>query len=497
MNFLWSFLLFSVYLKFSLSLNQQEISALKKIKTKWNVSDLPGEPNCKAWYRHIRCNEKLNVVSLDFGFAKPELLSGSIPEALCNLTFLEELKLFGNRLSGTIPTCIGDLVHLKYLDFSGNCLGGEIPGSLGNLIKMEYFDLSVNHHVNFSFSHRDLCEKSIKSNGLTGALPASLGKMNKVKFFYLSGNKLSGPIPESIGNLSNVMYMYINANSISGSLPKSIGNLKNLQDLQLNKNNLSGVLPKEIGNCSSLRIIQMNRNLLGGRIPDTIGNLAQLQALELLDNELTGKIPEFKTTPVLDLNLFDVRNNNLTGRLPVSFGDAPLRYLFVSNNINLKGISNKLPEYIEANYSSRSVVDERRHFDCPGFNLLSRVFKVTAPLVQLDPEYYNYTLCNCKPGFFGNPPNGCRTCLDNGVCQGDERTVQSSMMIPLNFYPVTDDAGTLKGLEQCSFDLANGSFAPCNPKDDCFYGKNGLQAKSGNYASFEFERYPIGQSPEG
>lgn len=483
MNFLPAFLLFSVYFKFSLALNKQEIDALKRMKTKWNLSDLPGEPSCTTWYRHLRCNAMLNAISLDIGFAKPELLSGSIPEALCNLTFLEELKLYGNRLSGIIPSCIGDLVHLKYLDFSGNCLGGEIPESLGNLTKMEYFDLSVNHHDNFSFSRRDLCEKSLKSNGLTGALPASLGRMDKVKFFYLSGNKLSGPIPDSIGNLSSVMYMYINANNISGSLPRSIGNLQNLQDLQLNKNNMSGAIPKEIGNCSSLRIIQMNQNHLSGEIPDTIGNLAQLQALELLDNELQGQIPEFKTTPVLDLNLFDVRNNNLSGPLPMSFGDAPLRYLFVSNNNNLKGIQYKLPDYIEANYSSSSVVDEIRHFDCPGFNLLSRVFKVTSPLIQLDPEYYNYTLCNCRPGFFGSPPNRCRTCLRHGICQGDDRTVESSvrssMIIPINFYPVTDDAGTLKGLEECNPILVNYSLAACNPKDDCLYGKNGLEAESG------------------
>jgi Leucine-rich repeat (LRR) protein len=120
-------LLLPFFLKSCLTLNEQEINALREIKEKWKIPDWPGEPNCTTWSRHLICNDQLNAISLDIGFATPELLSGSILEAVCNLTCLEELKLYGNRLSGTIPACVGDLIRLRYLDFSGNCLGGKIP----------------------------------------------------------------------------------------------------------------------------------------------------------------------------------------------------------------------------------------------------------------------------------------------------------------------------------------------------------------------------------
>ena len=456
-----------------IALNRLEIAALINLKRAWNISDWPGEPNCTTWAKHLTCNKQGNVIILDAGFAKPELLSGPIPSAVCNLTCLQELKLYGNRLSGEIPECIGNLSDIKYLDFSGNCLGGKIPDSLGNLTKMEYFDLSVNHHNAFSFLHQDLCHKSKLFNGLTGPIPASLGRMDKVKYFYLSGNKLTGPIPESIGNLKSVMYMYINANNLTGPLPSTIGKLQSLQDLQLNKNQINGSIPMGIGNCSSLRIIQMNRNKLAGSIPETIGNLAQLQALELLKNGLEGSIPEFKTTPVLDLNLFDLRYNNLSGKMPDSFRDAPLRYLFISGNEFMQGPNSSLPDFIIPDFSTSSIIDEKRHFDCPGFRILSRTFEVTAPLIQIDPQYYDYNLCKCRSKFYGNPPDLCRPCLTNGLCQQN-----SSMSFPKGYFPIMDaKTGIVKGLVLCSW--TNIKKSPCNPNGDCFFGRKGLQAASG------------------
>ena len=454
------------------ALSHKEIKALIELKQIWNVSDWQGEPNCTTWSKHISCNRQSNVISLEIGFAKPVLLSGPVPEAICNLTYLQELRLYGNRLAGTLPSCIGTLSDLKYLDFSGNCLGGEIPESFGNLRKMEYFDLSVNHHNEFSFLHRDLCKRAKPSNGLTGYIPESLGMMRKVKYFYLSGNNLTGPIPRSIGNLTSVMYLYINANNLTGSLPSGIGNLQNLQDLQLNKNQITGPIPEEIGNCSSLRIIQMNRNRITGSIPPTIGNLAQLQALELLKNNLQGSIPEFKTTPVLDLNLFDLRFNNLSGKLPDSFRDAPLRYLFVNGNKRMQGFNSSLPDFILPDFGSSSVIDEKKHFDCPGYRILSRTFQVTGPLIQMDPEYYKYRLCKCREKFYGNPPDNCRPCLKYGQCQNSEMSFQKG------YFPVVDkNASSAQSLLPCSWTSIK--YSPCNPKGNCFFGRKGLASTTG------------------
>ncbi|KAJ3311820.1 hypothetical protein HDU76_003025, partial [Blyttiomyces sp. JEL0837] len=42
-------------------------------------------------------------------------LSGTIPDWISNLTFLEELYLQANQLSGSIPDSLSNLSSMKYL----------------------------------------------------------------------------------------------------------------------------------------------------------------------------------------------------------------------------------------------------------------------------------------------------------------------------------------------------------------------------------------------
>lgn len=52
---------------------------------------------------------------------------------------------------------------------------------------------------------------------------------------------------------------------------------------------------------------------------------------------------------------------------------------------------------------------------------------ITSSIVaQLDPSYYNYSLCKCSTGYYGRG-NMCKACLEHGNCSSSDSTY---MIIP-------------------------------------------------------------------
>jgi len=60
-------------------------------------------------------------------------LSGSLPETIGDLEYLEALWLNGNQLSGEIPESMGELANLELLYLSENQFSGSIPESFCSL----------------------------------------------------------------------------------------------------------------------------------------------------------------------------------------------------------------------------------------------------------------------------------------------------------------------------------------------------------------------------
>ncbi|KAG6738903.1 hypothetical protein POTOM_058526 [Populus tomentosa] len=75
---------------------------------------------------------KLNVLSFS-----NNLLLGSIPATVENLSNLSVLNLANNRLSGSIPPELGRLKSLSELRLNLNDLTGAIPASIGDLIGLK------------------------------------------------------------------------------------------------------------------------------------------------------------------------------------------------------------------------------------------------------------------------------------------------------------------------------------------------------------------------
>ncbi|KAK1556707.1 hypothetical protein Q3G72_018719 [Acer saccharum] len=203
-------------------------------------------------------------------------LQGSIPNEVCHLRNLGDLRLSGNNLSGPIPACLGDITSLRVLYLNSNNFSSRIPVSLWSL--------------------KDILRLNLSTNSLGGRLPLDIGNLRAVYEIDLSGNELSGEIPSSIGGLQNLIDFSIAQNKLQGLIPESFGNLVSLEILDLSSNILSGPIPKSIEKLRYLKSMNVSFNRLEGEIP-TGGSFANLSVGSFLGNSDLCGAPRFQVPP--------------------------------------------------------------------------------------------------------------------------------------------------------------------------------------------------------
>nr|CAN70496.1 hypothetical protein VITISV_042040 [Vitis vinifera] len=72
------------------------------------------------------------------------LISGSIPNELSNISTLEELVLEANQLGEHLPPSLGKLSHLRRLYLQGTSMDGPIPSIISQLKNLTELDLTFN-----------------------------------------------------------------------------------------------------------------------------------------------------------------------------------------------------------------------------------------------------------------------------------------------------------------------------------------------------------------
>ncbi|CAI5520049.1 unnamed protein product [Closterium sp. Naga37s-1] len=157
------------------------------------------------------------------------IASGSLSEALGQLTQLTSLRISGHALSGSLPSSLSRLSHLVALDLSSNRhLSGSIPLAL--------------------FALPSLRELTLRGNNLTGAaLPSTTSAaaalaMASLESLDVGGNALSGTIAARVSLLTGLTRLALDHNRLDGSLPRALGALWMLRDLHLQGNALRGGL---------------------------------------------------------------------------------------------------------------------------------------------------------------------------------------------------------------------------------------------------------------
>jgi internalin A len=271
------------------------------------MDELFKPPNKRACYKSPTISDLIEYarlkrsVLLDLAWKSLKI----VPESLCYLTWLKDLRLSGNLLT-ELPESIRQLNKLTHLDLSRNQFT-VAPKNVEHLIHLLELNLSNNKLVLLpeSIGHlTHLRRLELFSNQLE-ALPEAIGDLINLFELNLSNNKLV-LLPESIGHLTHLRRLEVYFNKLI-RLPVATGQLSNLQVFYLSHNKLTE-LPDSIGKLSELERLDLSYNQLP-KLPETIGQLSRLNELNLSNNNLT-RLPE-TINHLTQLVRLDLSNNNL------------------------------------------------------------------------------------------------------------------------------------------------------------------------------------------
>ncbi|CAL5396841.1 unnamed protein product [Camellia sinensis] len=225
------------------------------------------------------------------------------------------IQIGHQHLKGFLPPSLANLTSLQRLEFMSNQLTGPVP-SLSGLSSLQFLFLNNN---NFS---------SIPSDSFLG--------MTSLQGVYLDYNPFSPwRIPESLQNASALQVFSANAANIIGNIPEFFGGFVNLGSLHLAFNNLEGELPGSFSG-SSIQSLWLNgQQGISSKLNGSIGviqNMTQLNQVWLHSNSFSGPLPEL--SGLTGLQNFSVRDNRITGLVPVSLVNLPsLKVVNLTNNL--------------------------------------------------------------------------------------------------------------------------------------------------------------------
>eukprot|EP00977_Amphora_coffeiformis_P013766 scaffold3676_cov166-Amphora_coffeaeformis.AAC.4 len=162
-------------------------------------------------------------------------LTGTIPDAIFQMTNLKGLFANFNAFSGQLSTQIGNFFHMTDLYLYDNNLEGPIPTEIGQLVNLQTLALGDNAWTGRLPSELDRCTDlrtitiqrsadNLKGTGLSGDL-LTLSGMTNINQVDFSNQRLTGNIPQSFlaaASRDKPIQVDLSGNQISGSIPNSL-----------------------------------------------------------------------------------------------------------------------------------------------------------------------------------------------------------------------------------------------------------------------------------
>eukprot|EP01087_Luapelamoeba_hula_P003590 TRINITY_DN1338_c0_g1_i6.p1 TRINITY_DN1338_c0_g1~~TRINITY_DN1338_c0_g1_i6.p1 ORF type:complete len:1418 (-),score=229.95 TRINITY_DN1338_c0_g1_i6:3-4058(-) len=380
-------------------------------------------------------------------------LTGTIPD-WSYLTQLDYLQLDGNKLTGPIPSTLCTNIKLQGISANENALTGDFPACL--------LELGLRYTLQFvSFEH----------NQLSGTLkpiscPSTNSTINmdddenvnctetELRMIMLSHNRFYGSIPHSYINVRSMWKLVLNNNQLSGPLPDRVFKNTALTEVYLHSNKLSGPLSPEFFRIPSLRFASLDHNQFTGTVPVDIYGNHSIVALSASHNNLTGPLPySTNRTRLTSLVSLDLSYNNLTDTaMNYYYSNRGAAYYSFAGNWQMQATASEVGN----NWGPMPSGEQNFYngYVCPRLEMID-----THALFEVSPIYYNFTLCSCVPGYFGNPTQNCTKCPQNGLCAGP------NMTWPRGFYPVFQNQVIL-GFLPCS-DPSTLNSSDCNAFNNC------------------------------
>nr|XP_043631258.1 receptor protein kinase CLAVATA1-like [Erigeron canadensis] len=159
---------------------------------------------------------------------------------------------------------------------------------------------------------------SNKSNSHCSFSGVSCDETFRVSSLVISNVPLYGTIPPEIGVLNNIVNLTLVSSQLTGKLPVEMANLTKLNFVNISTNSLTGEFPGEIiANMSLLEVFDIYNNNFSGKLPIQFVKLAHLKKLFLGGNFFSGEIPE-EYSKFKILKSLGLQGNALTGSIPWS-----------------------------------------------------------------------------------------------------------------------------------------------------------------------------------
>ncbi|XP_028082864.1 receptor kinase-like protein Xa21 [Camellia sinensis] len=249
-------------------------------------------------------------------------LQGSIPDDICPLKNMGDLRLNENELFGLIPECLGNITSLRYLYLNPNKLAFVIPTGLGDL--------------------KDILEINMSSNSLNGNLPPQLGSFKVATLIDFSMNQFTGKIPSTIIGLQNLVTLSLAHNKLQGSIPDSFGSMVSLEFLDLSYTDLSDVIPKSLETLSHLSYLNVSLDKLRGQIPNGVP-FANFTIQSFMLNEALCDAPKFQVPACHTSSFHHLRKKRVALALYILLSIASILLATTFVSLFIKCRRNKSP----------------------------------------------------------------------------------------------------------------------------------------------------------
>ncbi|KAK0601435.1 hypothetical protein LWI29_024258 [Acer saccharum] len=267
----------------------------------------------------------------------------------------------------------------------------------------------------------NLTELLLSSCLLTVSIP-STEPVNSTSFTVLdlSSNPLNSELPDWLVNVSTLVHVDLSYFNLYGRIPLGFSELPNLQYFNLAGNNnlsngFSEEIPPNLSDLSSLQVLDLAENNLTGRIPGSLGDLQAMAQEQIVIQYLLYYEENLMITAKRQLQLFtkalslvtslDLSGSNLSGDFPEEL--TKLSGLVVLN-LSRNHISGKIPENISSLHQLSSL-------DLSSNNLLGSIPPTLSSLsfigyLNLSNDDFSGTIPYAEhlttynaSSFFGNP----------------------------------------------------------------------------------------------
>ena len=240
-------------------------------------------------------------------------LTGTFPEGVMLLPFIQSLRLAHSELEGSLPDYLPDAKHLITISFENNTFTGTFPDRW--------------------LESRSFQRVLLFDNNITGIITPNITQLKDMKVYVLNGNRLEGTIPSEFGEMLNLVEIEVEQNLLTGSIPTEIGRLTGIEHLHFGRNNLTGTIPSEIGSMGKLFTVRLHVNSLVGTVPEQFWNSEKLFQVDISENNLSGMISGAfgRLTDLVEISL---NNNQFSGSLPsrIASGSTAFSKIVASGN---------------------------------------------------------------------------------------------------------------------------------------------------------------------